>query len=153
MKKRFFTALCILIICFLCLAACGEQNPIELYFLDKFDVKVPDGTTIDGITRLYTVNTQCGFHGEGEHYAVFKLKKKPYEYMANFNKPADLESFEQHWLNCNFSDLDIPVEFKPDWDKGYYWKRFAPANGLGSDRLYLIYQPHNLRLILFVWLI
>ena len=155
MKKKLITlGIAILLLFSMAgLTACGNYK--------RWGITLPKN-----MTREFSKSNFGGFQGDGWSYRVYKLKDEPTEFLTDFIKSSETEITQTRRvsISANFVvDLKVPDEYRPDWNKEYYWKLIGKnsiKNSINTEtainnqdkhypkELTLIYYPDTLRLII-----
>ena len=152
-------SLCLLIFCSLTLTAYSGLP--ERHLFEKFGVELPQEFELLKMKQVFYANNQGGFHGDGDHYAVYKIENPPTQVPKGFKKPDDEIHYRKYNMigsitpsTCGYEHyLRVPEKYRPDWDRDFYWQYrglYPTLNEFNdtpytwySDELFIIYQPHN----------
>ena len=146
--KKLLVPLLILISCIFTFAGCECSNIFDCLKRHNIDT-----------TLLIDYKIVCDIKGEtftgrAHSYGVMVFENEPTAFLQSFSTDksegfsSDKNEKFENLINTSFSTLEIPNEYRPNWNKDYIWYVGGGIDQIYfSDTLFMIYFPNDLKLI------
>ncbi len=112
-------------------------EPFEVSY-SRWEVELPKEFKME-FTNADTAHNN--FHGDGTSISIYKAQNQPVEFISDFIKEKEtaFEIFADDHLDYMIRSVKVeyPEDFRPDWDKNYYWRYIGSRNrGDNTDDFY-----------------